>query len=74
VTGEGNVLRLATRSGPETTSALITLANDAGVTLRSLAVHSTTLDDVFVHFTGRDLRDALQDPPPRVTMRREPGA
>jgi len=30
--------------------------------VRSLAVHSTTLDDVFVHFTGRDLRDALQAP------------
>jgi hypothetical protein len=32
------------------------------VAVRSLAVHSTTLDDVFVHFTGRDLRDALQAP------------
>jgi hypothetical protein len=28
-------------------------------------VKSTTLDDVFVHYTGRDLRDALQDPAPR---------
>jgi ABC-2 type transport system ATP-binding protein len=33
--------------------------------LKSLAVKSTTLDDVFVHYTGRDLRDALQDPAPR---------
>lgn len=69
VTGEGNVLRLATHAGPETTRALIATANAAGVTLRSLAVQSTTLDDVFVHFTGRDLRDALQEPPPSFTVR-----
>jgi hypothetical protein len=32
----------------------------AGVRVLSLAVQSTTLDDVFVHYTGRQLRDALQ--------------
>jgi len=62
VSGEGNVLRLECDSGPETTSALISAASEAGVTLRSLGVQSTTMDDVFVHFTGRDLRDALQEP------------
>ena len=30
------------------------------MTVNSLAVQSTTLDDVFVHYTGRALRDALQ--------------
>jgi ABC-2 type transport system ATP-binding protein len=30
------------------------------VTVQSLSVQSTTLDDVFVHYTGRDLRDELQ--------------
>ena len=29
---------------------------------QSLSVQSTTLDDVFVHYTGRALRDALQAP------------
>jgi hypothetical protein len=37
-------------------------AAHAGVTVRSLSVQSTTLDDVFVHYTGRALRDALQEP------------
>ena len=32
------------------------------VNIESLAVQSTTLDDVFVHYTGRALRDALQAP------------
>jgi hypothetical protein len=33
------------------------------VPIHSLSVQSTTLDDVFVHSTGRALRDALQDAP-----------
>ena len=28
----------------------------------SVGIANATLDDVFVHYTGRDLRDALQDP------------
>jgi hypothetical protein len=35
------------------------------VAIQSLAVQSTTLDDVFVHYTGRGLRDALQEASPR---------
>jgi hypothetical protein len=47
----------------------------AGVTLQSLSVQSTTLDDVFVHYTGRALRDALQEASPldRGFMLRRPG-
>jgi hypothetical protein len=37
--------------------ALAELALHANVVIRSLAVMSTTLDDVFVHFTGRGLHD-----------------
>jgi ABC-2 type transport system ATP-binding protein len=42
--------------------ALMETAARAGVTVNSLAVQSTTLDDVFVHYTGRALRDSLQEP------------
>jgi hypothetical protein len=38
-------------------------AAQAGVTVQSLSVQSTTLDDVFVHYTGRALRDGLQEAP-----------
>ena len=31
-----------------------------GVPVKSLSVQNTTLDDVFVHYTGRQLRDELQ--------------
>ena len=39
-------------------------AADAGIAVQSLSVQSTTLDDVFVHYTGRALRDALQEANP----------
>jgi len=62
VTGDAHVARIATDNGPETTTALMSTAAEAGVRVLSLAVQSTTLDDVFVHYTGRQLRDALQEP------------
>jgi ABC-2 type transport system ATP-binding protein len=31
----------------------------AAVGLKTLTVQNTTLDDVFVHYTGRQLRDEL---------------
>jgi ABC-2 type transport system ATP-binding protein len=67
------VFRITTSTGPATTLALMTQAAEAGVSVQSLSVQSTTLDDVFVHYTGRDLRDALQAPNPldRVLQRRE---
>jgi ABC-2 type transport system ATP-binding protein len=42
--------------------ALMEAARVAGATVNSLSVQSTTLDDVFVHYTGRQLRDELQTP------------
>jgi ABC-2 type transport system ATP-binding protein len=61
VTSHDNIFRLATSNGPATTLALMEAAGRAGITVNSLSVQSTTLDDVFVHFTGRVLRDSLQE-------------
>jgi ABC-2 type transport system ATP-binding protein len=61
VTSHDNVFRLATSNGPATTLALMESAGRAGITINSLSVQSTTLDDVFMHYTGRALRDALQE-------------
>ena len=60
VTAHENIFRIATGSGPATTLALMELAAQEGVTVGSLSVQSTSLDDVFVHYTGHQLRDALQ--------------
>jgi ABC-2 type transport system ATP-binding protein len=55
------VFRIASGDGPQTTRALFAAADDAGINVHTLSVQSTTLDDVFVHYTGRALRDALQE-------------
>ena len=49
--------RVLTGSGSRTTTELVEMAVQAGVAVKSLSVQNTTLDDVFVHFTGRQLRD-----------------
>jgi ABC-2 type transport system ATP-binding protein len=61
VVGEDHVFRISTDNGPATTLALMEAASRAGIAVQSLSVQSTTLDDVFVHYTGRALRDALQE-------------
>jgi ABC-2 type transport system ATP-binding protein len=67
VSAHENIFRIATSNGPATTLALMEMAATAGVTVHSLSVQSTTLDDVFVHYTGRALRDALQAANPLET-------
>jgi ABC-2 type transport system ATP-binding protein len=52
--------RVLTGNGSRTTTELVELAVAAGVAVKSLSVQNTTLDDVFVHYTGRQLRDELQ--------------
>jgi ABC-2 type transport system ATP-binding protein len=58
------VFRIASRNGPATMLALMEAAANANISIQSLSVQSTSLDDVFVHYTGRALRDALQEANP----------
>jgi ABC-2 type transport system ATP-binding protein len=60
ITTQDHVFRISSNNGPATTVALMEAARNAGLTVTSLSVQSTTLDDVFVHYTGHQLRDALQ--------------
>ncbi|HUC86049.1 MAG TPA: ATP-binding cassette domain-containing protein [Candidatus Acidoferrales bacterium] len=62
VKSEENVFRISSNNGPRTTVELLEAARGANVAVASLSVQSTTLDDVFVHYTGHQLRDTLQAP------------
>jgi ABC-2 type transport system ATP-binding protein len=62
VKSEENIFRISTNNGPRTTLDLLETARDANVAVASLSLQSTTLDDVFVYYTGHQLRDALQAP------------
>jgi ABC-2 type transport system ATP-binding protein len=62
VKAEENIFRISSLNGPHTTVALMEAARTTNTNITSLSVQSTTLDDVFVHYTGHQLRDALQAP------------
>jgi ABC-2 type transport system ATP-binding protein len=49
--------RLLTSNGSLTTTQLVEMVTSKGEAIKSLSVQNTTLDDVFVHYTGRQLRD-----------------
>lgn len=63
------VYRVLTSNGSQTTAQLVEMAKAMGEQLNSLSVQNTSLDDVFVHYTGRQLRDetvkAVFQMPPR---------
>jgi ABC-2 type transport system ATP-binding protein len=62
VKADDHIFRISSNNGPRTTLGLMEASRQAGITISSLSVQSTTLDDVFVHYTGHQLRDALQAP------------
>jgi len=63
VQAEGSgMFRVLTGSGSRTTTELVELAVREGIAIRTLSVQNTSLDDVFVHYTGRQLRDDLVKP------------
>jgi ABC-2 type transport system ATP-binding protein len=55
----GESWRIVTDDAGQATMALAELALGAGVAIKTLSVQSTTLDDVFVHYTGHALREAV---------------
>jgi ABC-2 type transport system ATP-binding protein len=55
-----DMYRILTQDGSKTTTELVGLGIRTGVEIKTLHVQSTTLDDVFVHYTGRALRDQAQ--------------
>ncbi len=52
-----DMYRILSSNGSKTTTELVELAVRSKVEVKSLSVQNTTLDDVFVHYTGRQLRD-----------------
>jgi len=59
----GHSMRLTTDNGPRATLEVMEAARQAGVAVDALSVQSTTLDDLFVHYTGHQLRDSIQAAP-----------
>jgi ABC-2 type transport system ATP-binding protein len=54
------MFRVLTGNGSRTITEMVEMAVHNKVQVKSLSVQNTTLDDVFVYYTGRQLRDELQ--------------
>jgi ABC-2 type transport system ATP-binding protein len=61
VSDHNGVTHISSNNGPLTVGELMNLARDQGVTVRRVSVQGTTLDDVFLYYTGRQLRDAASE-------------
>jgi ABC-2 type transport system ATP-binding protein len=55
-----DLVHITSNDGPATVAALMDLARAKKVTVKRVMVQTTTLDDVFLHYTGSALRDAPQ--------------
>jgi ABC-2 type transport system ATP-binding protein len=53
-------LTLSVDHGEEKVPTLVELARTNGITVRSISVRQPMLDDVFLHYTGRSMRDSDQ--------------
>ncbi|HET8796978.1 MAG TPA: ATP-binding cassette domain-containing protein [Thermoanaerobaculia bacterium] len=61
VAGDDGSFRITSHDAPATTMKIMEAAGREGLPILSLAVQTTSLDDVFIHCTGHALRDTLQD-------------
>jgi ABC-2 type transport system ATP-binding protein len=55
--------RISSDRGPASAQELVELARQLKLELKSLSVQSTSLDDVFLHYTGHGLADAVEAVP-----------
>ncbi len=56
--------RISSDRGPATAQELVELARSHKLELKSLSVQSTSLDDVFLHYTGHGLAELGESPEP----------
>jgi len=66
-------IRLTVPNAEKLVPKLIKIANDIGVEVSSVSINRPTLNDVFLHYTGRDIRAEEAESPMRKFMIRRPG-
>ena len=57
VDASSEALRLTVPNAEKLIPKLINIATDIGIEVSSVSIHRPTLNDVFLHYTGRDIRD-----------------
>jgi ABC-2 type transport system ATP-binding protein len=57
ITQQESMLKILVKSGAEAVPRIVEIINSNGGKIRSLTLREPTLDDVFLHFTGRSIRE-----------------
>jgi ABC-2 type transport system ATP-binding protein len=58
-------------SGEREIPEIVNLARDGGVAVTSISLHRPTLDDVFLHYTGKTIREENVSAVDSMRMRRK---
>lgn len=58
VQGSGNVMRISARDGSGTLPRIISVFEENKKQIVGISIHSPSLEDVFIHFTGRRLSES----------------
>ncbi len=66
-------IRLTVPNAEKLIPKLIKIANEAGIEVSSVSIHHPTLNDVFLHYTGRDIRAEEAESALKKFMMRRPG-
>jgi ABC-2 type transport system ATP-binding protein len=61
-----NKLRVDAKDGEKLIPKIIELTHDTGISIESVEFHKPSLEDVFIHYTGRSIRE---EKPPAMEMR-----
>ena len=66
-------IRLTVPNAEKLIPKLIKIANEVGIEVSSVSIHHPTLNDVFLHYTGRDIRAEEAESALKKFMMRRPG-
>lgn len=64
-----STIRLNVSEAEKKIPVIVELASSHGIEIKSVAIHKPTLNDVFLHFTGREIRNAEAEGDIRTHMR-----
>lgn len=63
LTNHDPLLTFGVEKGDEKVPIIVEIARTLGITIKSISVRKPTLDDVFLHYTGRTIRDQEPEHP-----------
>lgn len=66
-----NELKVRVKNAPELLPRIVETAAGAGFRIDSITLHEPNLDDVFLHYTGRTIREEQRDASKETIMRRQ---